>query len=40
MQMAIAEKGLLVLDCNVTGRAGHAARNEGENAIYKASKRY
>ncbi len=38
MQMAIAEKGLLVLDCTVHGKAGHAARNEGENAIYKALK--
>jgi acetylornithine deacetylase len=38
MQMAIAEKGLLVLDCTATGKAGHAARNEGENAIYKAMK--
>jgi acetylornithine deacetylase len=38
MQMAIAEKGLLVLDCTVTGKAGHAARNEGDNAIYKAIK--
>jgi acetylornithine deacetylase len=36
MQMAIAEKGLLVLDCVSSGVAGHAARNEGENAIYKA----
>ena len=36
MQMAIAEKGLLVLDCLAAGKAGHAARNEGENAIYKA----
>ncbi len=36
MQMAIAEKGLLVVDCVAHGRAGHAARNEGENAIYKA----
>lgn len=36
MQLAVAEKGLLVLDCTVHGRAGHAARNEGENAIYKA----
>ena len=35
-QMAIAEKGLLVLDCVVKGKAGHAARNEGDNAIYKA----
>jgi acetylornithine deacetylase len=38
LQLAIAEKGLLVLDCNVAGRAGHAAREEGENAIYKAIK--
>jgi len=36
MQLAVAEKGLLVLDCTVQGRAGHAAREEGENAIYKA----
>lgn len=36
MQMAIAEKGLMVLDCYVHGKAGHAAGNEGENAIYKA----
>ncbi len=36
MAMAIHEKGLMVLDCLVKGRAGHAARNEGENAIYKA----
>ena len=38
MQMAIAEKGLMVLDCTAHGVAGHAARNEGENAIYKAIK--
>jgi len=36
MQPAIAEKGLMVLDGIVRGKAGHAARNEGENAIYKA----
>lgn len=36
MQMAIAEKGLMVLDCVAHGKAGHAARDEGENAIYKA----
>jgi acetylornithine deacetylase len=36
LNMAIAEKGLLVLDCTATGRAGHAAREEGDNAIYKA----
>jgi len=36
MQLAVAEKGLLVLDCTSQGKAGHAAREEGENAIYKA----
>ncbi len=36
MQMAVAEKGLLVLDCVNQGKAGHAARNEGDNALYKA----
>jgi acetylornithine deacetylase len=36
MQMAIAEKGLIILDCEAKGKLGHAARNEGENAIYKA----
>ncbi|MBS1958080.1 MAG: M20 family metallo-hydrolase [Bdellovibrionales bacterium] len=36
MQMAVAEKGLMVLDCIATGRSGHAARDEGDNAIYKA----
>lgn len=38
MDIAIAEKGLLVLDCTVHGRSGHAAREEGDNAIYKAMK--
>lgn len=38
MQPAIAEKGLMVLDVTVHGRSGHAARNEGDNAIYKAIK--
>ncbi len=38
MQMAVAEKGLMVLDCTANGKAGHAAREEGENAIYKAIK--
>ena len=38
MQMAIAEKGLMVLDCTSTGIAGHAAREEGDNALYKALK--
>lgn len=36
--MAVAEKGLMVLDCTVTGKAGHAARDEGINAIYEAMK--
>lgn len=36
MHLAIAEKGLLVLDAVAYGKAGHAAREEGENAIYKA----
>ena len=36
MQPAIAEKGLMVLDGTVKGIAGHAAREEGENAIYNA----
>ena len=36
MNMAIAEKGLLVLRCQAIGRSGHAARDTGENAISKA----
>ena len=36
MQLAIAEKGLMVLDCTAHGKSGHAARDEGENALYKA----
>ena len=36
MQMAVAEKGLLVLDCIARGQAGHAAREEGINALYLA----
>ncbi len=38
MHPAIAEKGLLVLDCVSHGKAGHAARNEGLNAISEAMK--
>ncbi|MCC8187339.1 MAG: M20 family metallo-hydrolase [Bacteroides sp.] len=38
MQPAIAEKGLMVLDVTAIGRSGHAAREEGENAIYNAWK--
>jgi acetylornithine deacetylase len=36
MAPAVAERGLMVLDGEVWGMAGHAARNEGTNAIYKA----
>lgn len=36
MKMAIAEKGLMVLDCKAIGKAGHAAREEGVNALYLA----
>ncbi|MFW5832358.1 MAG: M20 family metallo-hydrolase [Prolixibacteraceae bacterium] len=36
MELAVAEKGLLVLDCFARGKSGHAARDEGENALYKA----
>lgn len=36
MHLAVAEKGLLVLDCTAKGISGHAAREEGDNAIYKA----
>ena len=36
MELAVAERGLVVLDCTINGRAGHAAREEGENPIYKA----
>ncbi|MEO6837998.1 MAG: M20 family metallo-hydrolase [Ginsengibacter sp.] len=38
LNMAVAEKGLLVLDCIANGKAGHAARNEGLNALYVAMK--
>lgn len=36
--IAVAEKGLLVLDCVAKGKAGHAAREEGVNAIYESLK--
>lgn len=36
MQPAVAEKGLMVLDVIAHGKSGHAARNEGINAIYEA----
>jgi acetylornithine deacetylase len=38
LNMAVAEKGLMVMDCVANGRAGHAAREEGDNSIYKALK--
>lgn len=38
MDMAIAERGLVVLDCIAHGESGHAARGEGKNAIYLAMK--
>jgi len=38
MEMAVAEKGLMVIDAEVKGKSGHAARNEGVNAIYVALK--
>jgi acetylornithine deacetylase len=36
LEMAVAERGLMVIDCTAPGRAGHAARKEGENALYNA----
>lgn len=36
MQAAVAERGLVVLDCVAHGVTGHAARNDGVNAIYRA----
>lgn len=36
MQMAVAERGLMVLDAVAHGKAGHAAREEGDNAVYRA----
>jgi acetylornithine deacetylase len=38
LNLAIAERGLMVVDAKAVGVAGHAARNEGENALYKAVK--
>lgn len=38
MNVAVAERGLMVLDCTASGTSGHAARNEGVNAIYEALK--
>ena len=36
MKAATSERGLLVIDAEAKGKSGHAARNEGENAIYIA----
>src|SRR5690606_2712402 len=36
LNLAVAEKGLMVLDCAAHGQSGHAAREEGINAIYLA----
>ena len=36
MQAAVGERGLMVLDCTAYGRQGHAARSEGDNALYRA----
>lgn len=36
MELAVAEKGLLVLDCTSIGKAAHAAHDVGVNAIYQA----
>lgn len=36
MQAAVGERGLVVMDCTAHGIRGHAARNEGVNALYKA----
>jgi acetylornithine deacetylase len=36
LQMAICERGLVVIDCLAKGKAGHVAHRKGENALYKA----
>ena len=36
MNLAVAEKGLMVIDATSEGVSGHAARDEGKNAIYQA----
>lgn len=36
LNLAVSEKGLMVLDCEAIGVSGHAAREEGDNAIYRA----
>lgn len=37
MHLAIAEKGLIVIDAHTKGIAGHAARDIGTNALYLAT---
>ncbi|MFI3259051.1 MAG: M20/M25/M40 family metallo-hydrolase [Rikenellaceae bacterium] len=36
LNSAVGERGLVVLDCLAKGRSGHAARDEGDNALYRA----
>ena len=36
MKAAVSERGLLVIDATAHGVSGHAARNEGKNALYIA----
>ncbi len=36
LNAAVGERGLVVLDCVAEGRSGHAARDEGDNALYRA----
>jgi acetylornithine deacetylase len=36
LQAAVGERGLMVLDCTAHGKQGHAARSEGDNALYRA----
>ncbi len=36
LELGVAQKGLIVIDAQVKGKAGHAARNNGINAIYEA----
>ncbi len=38
LEMAVCERGLVVIDCIMKGRAGHVAHKDGDNAIYKAMK--
>jgi len=36
MKMAVAEKGLMVIDANTKGKSSHAAHYSNDNALYKA----